>query len=659
MRCRFLFCVVFLLGSFLGLTQQTTPPAAEEDDSTIVNTLLQQSKENFGSDLDKARALSIEARNIAEKIQFRQGAAYAFKNIGITYYFQGKYAEALDNYNQSLDIFKEIRDNVGIANLYSNIGVIYYDQGVDDKALENYLQSLKYSELAGDKFRILIALNNIGGVYNIKEATYDKALEYYLKALPICEELGKTEELGTIAVNIGSIYFDKNDDAKALFYFNKSLAAYGKSEGSLNAYNALGKLYKREQKFDLALESHNQALSIAEKVTSKISIVQSLMGLGNVYADRGDPSTALRYYHRAEVPAVEIQANHELKDLYQEMARAYHMSRDFRNAFRYQTLYSNTKDTLYNIETDKKLGSLQFDFDLQKKQGEINLLTKDKALGDLRLKRQQFAKNALIVGLTLVLLIALLIYRNYRAKSRTNKILDRQKAEIERLLLNTLPAEIAKELQETGSAAPRNYESVAVMFTDFKGFSAIAEKMPPQELVEELSTCFISFDDIIGKYNLEKIKTIGDSYMCAGGIPSPDPDYVFNVVKAAIEIRDFMAQLNKRKIEAGEEPWEVRIGVNVGPVVAGVVGKKKYAYDIWGGAVNIASRMESNGKVGEVNISAGVYEMIKEDYDCVYRGKIFAKNIGEIDMYFINRPTKKEDAQITTIEIPNLASKIS
>jgi adenylate cyclase len=192
----FLFWLCFLMGSFYGVAQQKpSSNKAGDNDSSTVNLLLQKSKENFSADLDKARALSEEAKAIAEKIRFPQGTAYAFKNIGITYYFQGKYTEALDNYNQALNIFKEIKDNVGIANLYSNIGVIYYDQGVDDKALENYLQSLKYSELSGDKFRILIALNNIGGVYNIKEATYDKALEYYLKALPICEELGKTEEL--------------------------------------------------------------------------------------------------------------------------------------------------------------------------------------------------------------------------------------------------------------------------------------------------------------------------------------------------------------------------------------------------------------------------------------------------------------------------------
>ncbi len=210
-----------------------------------------------------------------------------------------------------------------------------------------------------------------------------------------------------------------------------------------------------------------------------------------------------------------------------------------------------------------------------------------------------------------------------------------RKGEIEGLLLNILPAEVAKELQVNGHATPRNYESVSVMFTDFKGFTSIAEKMSPQELVEELNTCFITFDNIIGKYNLEKIKTIGDSYMCAGGIPTPDKDHVINMIKASLEIKDYINQNNIKRGHAGLDPWYLRIGIHVGPLVAGVVGKKKYAYDIWGGTVNIASRMESNGEPGKVNISSATYDLIKDKYDCIYRGKISAKNIGEIDMYFV------------------------
>ena len=228
----------------------------------------------------------------------------------------------------------------------------------------------------------------------------------------------------------------------------------------------------------------------------------------------------------------------------------------------------------------------------------------------------------------LLLIIAFIIYRNSLQKSRINKILDKQKDQIEHLLLNILPKEVAYELQTSGESKPRHFEEVSILFTDFKGFTSIADKLSPGELVEDLNECFIAFDSIIEKYNLEKIKTIGDSYMCAGNIPSPDPDHAYKIVKAAIEIKLFMEKHNVRRAEKGLQPWEIRIGLHIGPVVAGVVGKKKYAYDIWGSAVNIASRMESNGTPGRVNISAIMYESDKRSFSLQLQGKDICQEPG-------------------------------
>ena len=632
---KIIVCFYLLSVSLQGIAQTAAGKKHVETDTNWVNSLLQQSKVFFTDSPAKAIDLATQAKTIAENIHFPRGEAYALKNIGISYYYQGKYLEALDYYRQSLNAFKAMKDNVGISNVSSNMGAVYYAQGDDVKALENYLESLKYAELSGDKLRMLTTLNNVGTVYNNKPATHDKALQYYLLALPIAEVLDKKEESGAILVNIGSIYFDKNEHDKAMVYFRKALKTYGNYEGSQNAYNAIGQMYTAENNFDLALQNHEEALAIAKKLNNKLSIVKSLIGLGNVYAKKEDYKNAIAYFKNAEIPGLELGANTELKEIYGQMSLSFANSADFRNAFKYQSLFSNIKDTLYNIANDKKLGSLQFDFDLQKKQGEINLLTKVKALNELQIERQKFARNAFAAGLGLVFLIALLIFRNYREKVKTNKILDQQKVEIENLLLNILPSEVAKELQLNGIATPRNYESVSVMFTDFKNFTTHADKMSPRRLVEELNTCFIAFDSIIEKYHLEKIKTIGDSYMCAGGIPTPYKQHAYNIVKASLEIQQYIILNNERKIEAGLEPWDLRVGIHVGPVVAGVVGKKKYAYDIWGSTVNIASRLESNGEPGQVNISASTYELVKDKFICSYRGKIYAKNVGEVDMYFV------------------------
>ena len=631
----FILLIVFVITTYSQAPVDTA--SGKNTNTALVNALLQQSKEQLSDAPDKARSLAIEAKNLAEKIVFLKGKGYALKYMGLADYSQSKLLEALGSWNESLQIFENLKDDIGIANLLSNISAVYSDQGNDEKALEFSLRSLKLSEKAGDKLRILTALNGVGGIYYNKKATYDKALSYYLQALPIGEELGEKDAMGVIFANVADIYFYQGDLAKSLSYYQKSINAFGDLPNSSYALNGIGNIYLKKGDFNLSLNYHNKALAIAEKSESKHHMVRSFAGIASVYIEQKDYSNALLYFNKASALAEEIKATPDLKGIYQDMALAYSKNADYKNAFKYQTLYATVKDTLYNIESDKKLGKLQFEFDLQRKQGEINLLTKDKALQEADLRRQKLVRNAFAAGLGLVFLIALLIFKNYREKVKTNKILDQQKDEIEQLLLNILPAEVAKELQLNGQATPRNFESVSVMFTDFKSFTVIADKMTPQDLVEELNKCFIAFDHIIGKYNLEKIKTIGDAYMCAGGIPSPDSRHAYNMVKASLEIQEYIAENNKRKLEAGLEAWHLRLGLHVGPIVAGVVGKRKYAYDIWGSTVNIASRMESNGEPGRVNISATTYELIKDEFECSYRGKIYAKNVGDIDMYFVER----------------------
>ncbi|MFW6327075.1 MAG: adenylate/guanylate cyclase domain-containing protein, partial [Bacteroidota bacterium] len=211
-----------------------------------------------------------------------------------------------------------------------------------------------------------------------------------------------------------------------------------------------------------------------------------------------------------------------------------------------------------------------------------------------------------------------------------------EKQKADNLLLNILPYEVALQLKSKGEAKPRNYRMVSVLFADFKSFSRNSLTLDPRELVSILDEYFKKFDEIIEPHNLEKIKTIGDAYMCAGGLPLRNKSNPINAVLAGIQIQDYMNKINDQKILNNEQIWELRLGIHTGPVIAGVVGSKKFAYDIWGKTVNIASRMESIGHVGMVNISGNTYQHVKEYFDCVYRGKIEARNIGKIDMYFVN-----------------------
>jgi len=230
--------------------------------------------------------------------------------------------------------------------------------------------------------------------------------------------------------------------------------------------------------------------------------------------------------------------------------------------------------------------------------------------------------------------------------------LERQKSE--KLLLNILPKDVAIELKEKGFAEPVLFESVSVMFTDFKGFTQIAETLSPQELVKDLDACFVQFDKISERYNLEKLKTIGDSYMCAGGIPKRNKTHAIDCCLAALEIQNFMNLMKKLKEEQGFPYWELRLGIHTGPLVAGVIGERKFAYDVWGDTVNTASRMESSGTPGRINISYTTYELVKEFFDCEYRGEVNAKNKGTVKMYYLNR-IRDDSAGDENGLIPNAA----
>lgn len=214
--------------------------------------------------------------------------------------------------------------------------------------------------------------------------------------------------------------------------------------------------------------------------------------------------------------------------------------------------------------------------------------------------------------------------------------LHQERKKSERLLLNILPEPIAEELKRHDRVEPRQYDA-SVLFTDFVGFTKIAAGLTPQELVAELDGHFRQFDRIVKKHGLEKIKTIGDAFMAVGGLPKFNKTHAVDCVLAALEIQELMEEIaNKHAIE-GRPCWKTRIGVHSGPLIAGVIGQEKFAYDVWGETVNTASRMESSGVVGRVNISSETYERVKDSFECKHRGKVVAKNIGEIDMYLVVR----------------------
>jgi class 3 adenylate cyclase len=331
----------------------------------------------------------------------------------------------------------------------------------------------------------------------------------------------------------------------------------------------------------------------------------------------------------------------ELKRIYEGLAIAAKQQGDYQNAYQYQSLFLAQKDSLFNLETSDKLRGLQFDFDLLKKQDEIELLKQKAEITELREKRQKSAFYISIITSVFVFILAMALYNRYKYVKKTNAAINEEKDRAEELLLNILPYETALELKANGKVKAKRSDSVSVMFTDFKSFTQFSENLSPEELVESVDFFFSKFDEIIEKYGLEKIKTIGDAYMCAGGLPFPIENHPIKIICAAFEILEFMEETSMVENDTISH-FDIRIGINTGPVVAGVVGIKKFAYDIWGDTVNIASRMESASQQGRINISENTYELVKHVFECEYRGEIHSKNKGMMKMYFVNSVKDKE-----------------
>ncbi|MCW5897920.1 MAG: hypothetical protein KIT10_01515 [Flavobacteriales bacterium] len=309
------------------------------------------------------------------------------------------------------------------------------------------------------------------------------------------------------------------------------------------------------------------------------------------------------------------------------------------SALFYLQEFVTLKDSLLNTEKVKAIADVQEKYESEKKARTITELQVQKLDSDLRQEGLKRTRNIYLFTGIGVLMMAGGLWSRLRYVHRSRAAIRKEKEVSEGLLLNILPGEVAEELKAKGSADAQLFDQVTVLFTDFKGFTALSELLGPKELVRDIHECFSAFDHIMARYGIEKIKTIGDAYMAAGGLPTPNASHARDAIMAALEIRDFIELGKAAKVAMGLPFFEIRIGIHTGPVVAGIVGVKKFQYDIWGDTVNTASRMESSGEVGRVNISEATHALVKDLPGLVFtpRGRVQAKGKGEMEMFFVER----------------------
>ena len=491
-----------------------------------------------------------------------------------------------------------------------------------DEALDAYFKSAEVAKKAKYVSREGSAYGVIADIYAVSKNRAN-AMLYYRKAITTLRPTDDSIALASVISNAGDNFLNNKDYDSAIVYFTESgkifeqvnyLSGKGYSLGNI------GMVYANTGQNKLAEKNINEAIAILEASKDYYPICVYLISMCDIYQAKGDKKTGLSYAQRSLELAQQYKLKDQIANAHLKLSDLYEQSNNIDQSLRHYKNYVVYRDSVTDIQTVQKLADLRTDYEVSQKQIEVDLLNQQK-----RTQRIVMISLYIILGLTIIILSTLYWY--YRTISR-------EKKRSESLLLNILPAETAKELKLSGKVDAVKFDHVTVLFTDFVQFTKVAEHTDPELLVKSIDFYFKAFDQITSKYGLEKIKTVGDAYMCAGGLPTINKTHARDVVRAAKEISDMVSHEFQQTDDISH--FEVRIGVHTGPVVAGIVGIKKWQYDIWGDTVNIASRMESMSKPGRVNLSETTYNEIKDEIPCEYRGEIEVKHRGLLKMYFLS-----------------------
>jgi adenylate cyclase len=600
----------------------------------------------FG-DLDSAavyRQIS-RALSLFEETGNKAGEASAYDFMAVTYEMHSNYVRALEHYLKAIALNTSAGDIYGLCNDYVNISGCYFCVNHYTKTIESAIRGLKLAEQLGDMDAQVLLYGMLGDVYHATMQN-DKALMFLERGLSIAEEIGSRKRTGHILMSLHVLYMDRQNHPKAFEYLYKVLAI-DKEMNSMpdlaEDYAKLAGAFVVISRYDSALINYQRTFDCLKKMGDNLTYANSVLCYGRAISKASpqellkaglDPGLQTELYEKSILEALEtgkkLGALSVQSEALLELSVISGSKGDAGTSLAYYKRHVALKDSMLSIENAKAVSNLQIQYETEKKEQQILLLHTDNIIKGKEIYKQKAFRNWVIGGLVMVSGFLVLVF------FQRNKIRKGKKRSDE-LLRNILPSEVAEELKAYGKAEARQFDEVTILFTDFVNFTVAGERMTPKELVSELHHCFKAFDEITGRYNIEKIKTIGDAYFAVCGLPNGDVKHAEKVVNAAIEIREFTA---KRRSEVGDRTFDIRIGIHTGPVVAGIVGVKKFAYDIWGDTVNTAARLEQQSEAGRINISQATYELVKDQFECEYRGEIAAKNKAAMSMYFVEEQYK-------------------
>ena len=541
-----------------------------------------------------------ELIRLAEKVNDTRKLITGYIQLGNSLRKRGDIPAAIDAYSKSLVIARETKNEEREGHVLMAIADAYSLMEDRENAALYYKNSLDLLRKTIGKPELGITLFNLGDEL-IKAGRFDEAIGYLDQAEIIFQELSLDQALVYVQGNRGIITGKSGNIPQGIVQIEsaiKKLEEYGDNSAVSDFSIYLAGLYAEQGELNKAISIGERGLKIALEQDQKIGIRDSYNSLYQLYSTAG------------------------LKDKSIAALQNYYIYRD----------------SITNIETVREIATLRYDTDIAQKEAEVELKQAEVDLLNQQRNNQRIVLWATGIVAFLLSFLAIGMFRKNKYVRKTNEIIDNERRRSEHLLLNILPEQTAQELKEKGKVKAKKFESATVLFTDFVDFTKYAEKLEPEKLVKGMDLYYGQFDKIMDKYGLEKIKTVGDSYMCAGGIPNTDPDHAVKMVHAALDIVAYVESIKEARVK-GKTRFDIRVGINSGPIVAGVVGTKKFAYDIWGDTVNVAARMENRSEPGRVNISENTYALIKDHFDCEFRGEIEAKNKGRLKMYFVKGET--------------------
>jgi class 3 adenylate cyclase len=585
---RIVLIFVYLLFSHLGFGQ-----ASKANRQNRIKTSLKNQVENLQKQatqlldqedsINEAVLLLSEAYSISSIAGYSKGLMSSSYHLGRGFLAKSENTSATRYFYISLKEAEFINDSSGLSQAYMGLGLVMYNMNKWSDAIDNFDKS--------QQFYVNKSSSSL--------APYLSGLSYY-RLMNYSRSKAKFFEAKVIA--------EQNRDSSRLL----EIRLYLNDIASLEIVG------------DFILSEYDFLYSQFKRRSEKVGMCYALNGRSNYLLKLGDTKGALIEADRAMILARNIEMITPLKLVLNTLVRIEYRIGNYKSSVDHLMELEELKDSLMREGAASRIALLSAGHEFEKKE----------AIYDGELKDKNRQKWAMIIA---ILALGVIVFSV--AKSRRSIAKERKRSDD--LLANILPEETALELKRDGVASAKAHEEVTIVFSDIKNFTGIAGTLKPEVLVKLLGRYFGEFDAAITSYGLEKIKTIGDAYMFVGGLNGGAQENAIHAIDASKRMLSTVESLRDEMIYEYGVSFEFRLGMHTGPVVSGVVGTVKYAFDIWGDAVNIAARMEQHSESGKVNISEATYQLVKNHYECESRGKIDVKNGGERGMYFVNNKIKK------------------